>query len=63
MGREVGQQASAVETATRIIAGGAKAPRPTSSEAKYLVERLTEAAITLRDMEDGNDAVRTSPRR
>jgi hypothetical protein len=52
------QQASAVETAYRIAAGGIKAPRPNSEQGKYLAEHLREAATTLRQMEAKNDAHR-----
>lgn len=42
------QQASAVETARRIIVGAVKPPRPTSSEGCLLAEHLSDAANTLR---------------
>lgn len=48
------QQISAVETASRIIAGAVKAPRSTSSEAALMLERLRAALASLRSMENGN---------
>lgn len=43
------QQASAVEAAARLVAGAAQ--KPSTSEKTYLVERLKEAAVTLRNLE------------
>lgn len=43
------QQASAVEAAARLVAGSAQ--KPSASEKAYLVERLKEAAVTLRNVE------------
>lgn len=43
------QQASAVETALRIIGGAAQ--KPSAAEKAYLIERLKEAATTLRNLE------------
>ena len=42
------QQAAAIEAALRIIAGGAM--KPSASEKAYLIERLREAAETLRNV-------------
>lgn len=50
----VSQQASAVETAYRIAAGGVKPVRPSSEAGKFLTEQLRLAAITLRQMEAKN---------
>ena len=43
------QQASAVETARRIVVGAAKPPKPSASETKLLAEHLRDAAETLRN--------------
>lgn len=43
------QQASAVEAATRVLAGAAQ--KPTSRERDHLVALLKQAATTLRNLE------------
>lgn len=45
----IAQQASAVETAVRVISGAAIKPSP--KEREYLVEGLRQAAVTLRKAE------------
>lgn len=44
------QQASAVETARRIVVGGVKLPGPNSAQRKLLAEHLLDAANTLREV-------------
>ena len=46
----IGQQANAVETASRIISG-ASAIKPSAKEKEYLLTLLKQAAETLRSVE------------
>lgn len=48
MASSVAQQASSVEAAIRILAGASK---PSPKEKAYLVEKLRDAASTLRAVE------------
>lgn len=43
-------QISAIETAKRIVLGGTKAPRPSSSEARFLADQLSAAATSIRNI-------------
>lgn len=54
----LGQQASAVEAAMRLVSGAAT--KPSAKEREYLVERLKAASTTLRWVEMHEEKVRAA---
>ena len=47
-----GEQAASVEVAQRLLSGKQNGPKAGTKEGRYIADRLFEAAITLRSVEE-----------